>query len=780
MHIGIALTVVVLLAVSNTVLSDRSPSKGLSFTDPISSEFFVEPKFERYMESRLRPETIAAETSKMVFEMAASLRGMNVAPDIGRLYHVPEEDPNNETTKADDSLTKPPQPHADFAPQAASNSNTEAPARRRFLISEKLIELVNFEAQRRERIQLGEVEDLIRDPADDTAVEERRAFSSSSYDLPVTTGECTFCNNGDFISVAINAESECELPLQQLQYGVLNAKSDVETDYVWSLFCSSKCFLAMAKIPPKYYCCLGSTAPAFLNILAACQPSNQNPSRYCGAEMSNMLAVTCNHSTVAECQAHSQYCEWFADPAGNNSACLFRATKANLDYVCTDCNRQYFEKFPAGGLYNYTIHAYLGGVFGAFCNKVEDTYCYLTSAEINYRMAQTANPSDFDKMCAKDSKSLEKRLCHRIGAIRASEAARRRALENWKYCNVSAAADQDCDYECAGGFLVGRTMEKSAMLACSHDPSNRGGAVCPKLVRQQMAADPCIQDVYESGECPAFCDMKVRFAANNMGCCGPVFGQGGFEIASQAPFPTRLIMGATPVGLSYINNQSFVAEPGKERPARTNLEFITMEENINRLANTNSFAGFANCSSMFLNFASWTENITKCVQTPSRRTFYLKLHLHYGNLQNCVNRDYVYSAITADIAAVTGFTRTQIRQIYITSESSVNVMMEGSRRSNPGVLIIYTVDSDSDDINQLMDKNIQTAKENGRFIFPTAGVEIMVNCPGVMPNTHTPLFVDMYPVHITGDTPVFKSATPLQSVWIAIVVIFFIIVIGSA
>lgn len=775
MHIFLAVTIL-LLATANIIKADQLPSQGMSFTKKISNDFFFEPKFQRYMESRLRPEAVAKETNKFASETLTHLRSMNVAPDIGRLYHDPEEVTE---TSANNDVSKPPQPHANLVPQDAPNAT--APSRRRFLISEKLVSLVNFEAKRRESVRLGEVEDLVRDPSFDTVEEDNkhaRAFSSSSFNIPITTGECTICNDGNFISTALAAEDECELPLQQLQYGVLQAKSDFETDYVWSLFCASKCFIAMSKIPTRFYCCLGATAPAFLNILAACQPSTQSPSRYCGAEMSNMLAVTCNHSTPAACQANSQYCEWFTDTTNaENSACLFRATKANLDYVCTDCNRQYFEKFPAGGLYNYTIHAYLGGVFGAFCNQIEDTYCYLTSAEINYRMAQTATSNDFDKICAKDS--LAKRLCHRVSAIRASEAARRRALENWKFCNVSAAADQDCDYECAGGFLVGRTMEKAAMLSCSHDPSNRGGAVCPKLVRQQLAADQCIQDVYESGECPGACDMRVRFAANNMGCCGPVFGQGGFEIAYQAPFPTRLIMGATPVGLSYINNQSFESEPGVTRAARTNMEFITMEENVGRLANTNSFAGFANCSSMFLNFASWTENITKCVQTPASRTYYLKLHLHYGNLQNCVNRDYVYSAITSDIAAVTGIARTQIQQKYVTSESSVNVMMMGSRRTNPGVLIIYTIDSDSDEINQLMDKNIQTAKEKGRFIFPTAGVEAMVNCPGVMPNTHTPLFVDMYPVHISGDSPVFSSASHCRNLWLTTLVIFFIILIGS-
>eukprot|EP00742_Colponemidia_sp_Colp-10_P010083 GILJ01011047.1.p1 GENE.GILJ01011047.1~~GILJ01011047.1.p1 ORF type:complete len:762 (-),score=102.04 GILJ01011047.1:126-2411(-) len=732
----------------------------------LTSDFYFDPSFQRYMESRQRPSVIAAESNKLKNEATALLRGMSVAPDVGRLYHNP---PTDEAQK-DGSGPQPPSPHANLAPQ-----NANPTARRRFLISEKLVELLTFEAERRDRIHHNDVENLLRDPQQDPI--QARSFSGSEFELPTTTGECTFCEDGDFISNAVAAEDECELPLQQLQYGVLEAKDDIETDYVWSLFCASKCFQAMSRIPTRYYCCLGSTAPAFLNILAACQPSGQNPSRYCGAEMSNMLAVTCNYNTSAECNQHSQYCQWFSDP--ENSNCLFRATKANLDYVCTDCNRRYFEQFPAGGLYNYTIHAYLGGVFGAFCNQIGDTYCYLTSANMGYRMAQTATANDFDSMCAPEN--LEQRLCHRVTAIRASEAARRRGLEGWKYCNVSAAADADCDYEAAGAFLIGRTMEKSAMLACSHDASNRGGAICPKLARQQLGADQCIQNVYESGECPSNCDMKVRFAANNMGCCGPVFGQGGFEIAYQAPYPTRLIIGATPVGLSYINNQSFVSEPGVTRPARTNTEFLAMEDNIARLSNTNSMAGFANCTTMYLNFAQWTQNTSACVQTPAGRTYYLKLHMNYNNLNNCVNRDFVYSAITSDIAAVTGIARTQIQQKFVASEESVNVVMMGSTRTNPGVLIIYTIDSDSDEINQMMDRNIETAKSKGRFIFPTAGVEAMVNCPGVMPNSHTPLFVDMYPVRISGDSPVINSAptTTYGGMWMTISVIFFIIIGGG-
>lgn len=566
--------------------------------------------------------------------------------------------------------------------------------------------------------------------------------------LPTTVGECSQCSNGVFLSAVLAAEEACEDPVQALKGATASSLTEFETDTAWSRFCASDCFKKLARIPSTHYCCLGENAPSFLNLLTACQASTQqrHSSRYCGAELSNLLVVGCNYSAIYECQA-DDFCEWDVD----HSQCLFKATQENLDYVCTECNHRYFAQFPAGGMYNLTVHAALGGVYGAFCNKVDGQYCLLSSAAIGYRMAQNATASEIDEMCQNDPDSLRNRLCHRIIAVRAADSIRRNALETWKTCNVSAAADQDCDYQNAATLMLAYTVEKSAMLACAFDPITDSN--CINRVMAIRKEEPCAVEVMESFECTARCDQKTRAAALKMGCCGSTVGTGGIDIARRSPYSSRYVIGTMPYGLSRINNQSWVSTPGVNRPARTNSDWVILEDRVSRLSESNSMSGYSNCST-FVEYKNWSNAYSSCTRSPARRTYYVRLKLNWKNLNTCQNKDFVYSALKSDIGAITGITRSQMTQVYISEDRGVTFLMEGSKAKVTGTTMALSITSDSDAFTRLMDQNIENALAENRFIFPTAAVEIMTNCPNVLPNKHSPLLFDMFAVRIAGETDV--------------------------
>ena len=574
------------------------------------------------------------------------------------------------------------------------------------------------------------------------------AVFSDAPALPSTVGECTQCGNGYFISAVLAAEESCEAPLEMLKGAAATASSDFATDMAWSSFCASDCFKKLARIPSSHYCCLGDRAPAFLNLLSSCRASTQphHSSRYCGAEMSNMLVVSCSHDTQDACQS-DKFCEW----DDGHAHCLFKATKENLDHICTDCNHRYFTQFPAGGIYNLSVHAALGGVYGSFCNKIDGQYCLMTSAAIGYRMAHNATAEELSDMCKEDPDSIRDRLCHRIIAIRAADSVRRLALESWKTCKESAYNESDCDYDNGAAIMLAYTIERASVLACANDPAT--GANCMSLVDKIRKAEPCTREVMESLECPASCDVRTANAARSMGCCGSTVGTGGFDIARESPYSSRYIIGTAPHGLAQLNNQSWVPADG-ERPARTNAEWVTIEERTKRVSTTNSMTGFSNCSSFEKEYRAWDTQSDKCTLSPVKRTYYARLNLYWEKLKSCANKDYVVSALKSDIGAVTGIARAQMTQAFVTEDPGLTMLMEGSKEKVKGTTIALSITGDSTALIHKMDENIERSLVEDRFVFPTAAVEIMMNCPGVLPNSHSPILSDMFAVRVAGEAPV--------------------------